>query len=404
MWFPNLRVRQRSHTWSGVTAASRPRRARKFGLRAIEGLEDRALMSHGAHGHLAAAVVTAPTTFVQTNLVSDQASVGAKVTDPDLVNPWGIVHTGGSPWWVSDNNSGLSTVYNGNTGAKITSLRVTIPSPTAATGGTPTGIVANTNSSEFLVHGSGTSAHFIFATEDGTIAAWNAGTSAVIKADNSTNPSPKKGAVYKGLALASNNGADYLYATNFRAGTIDVFDSSFHQVTLGSGAFPGTFRDNHIPKSFAPFGIANIGGDLFVTYAKQDSAKHDDVAGLGRGFIDEFDPSGNLIQRVATKGTLNSPWGLAVAPKSFGTFAGDLLVGNFGDGHINAFTFPTAQSPGFQFAGQLSDPSGNPITIDGLWGLGVGNDGAAGPSTTLFFSAGPDGETHGLFGTLTPST
>ena len=141
-----------------------------------------------------------------------------------------------------------------------------------------------------------------------------------------------------------------------------------------------------------------------MTYAKQDSAKHDDVAGLGRGFIDEFDPNGNLIQRVATKGTLNSPWGLAVAPQSFGTFAGDLLVGSFGDGHINAFTFPTARSPGFQFAGQLGDPSGNPITIDGLWGLDVGNDGAAGPSTSLFFSAGPDGETHGLFGTLTPST
>jgi uncharacterized protein (TIGR03118 family) len=401
MWFRNLRLREHSHAWSGVTALSRRRRARKFGLRAVEGLEDRALLSHGASGHLAAAVVTTPTTFVQTNLVSDQASVMAKTTDPDLVNAWGIAHLPTTPWWVSDNNAGVSTIYNGNTGAKA-SLTVTIPSPTAASGGTPTGIVANTNSTEFNVNGA--SAHFIFATEDGTIAAWTGGTTAVIKADNSTNPSAKKGAVYKGLALASNNGADYLYATNFRAGTIDVFDSSFNQVTLGSGAFTGTFRDNHVPQSFAPFGIANIGGDLFVTYAKQNSAKHDDVAGPGRGFIDEFDPAGNLIQRVATKGTLNSPWGLAVAPKTFGTFAGDLLVGNFGDGHINAFTFPTAQSPGFQFAGQLSDAGGNPIAIDGLWGLGVGNDGLAGPSTTLFFSAGPDGETHGLFGTLTPST
>lgn len=403
MWFGKLRVRQRSHAWSRVTAGSRPSRAWKFRPRAIEGLEDRALMSHGGHRALAEAIATPATTFVQTNLVSDQASVGAEKIDPDLVNPWGLAHTATTPWWVSDNNSGLSTLYNGNTGAKL-GLRVTIPSPTAATGGTPTGIVANTNMSEFLIDGPETSARFIFATEDGTIAAWNTGDSAVIKVDNSTNPSAKKGAVYKGLALANNDGADYLYATNFRAGTIDVFDTSFKPVALGTGAFSGTFRDNHIPHSYAPFGIANIGGDLFVTYAKQDSAKHDDVAGLGRGFVDEFAPNGNLIQRVATKGTLNSPWGLAVAPKSFGTFAGDLLVGNFGDGHINAFTFPTAQSHRFQFAGQLSDPSGHPITIDGLWGLDAGNDAAAGPSTTLFFSAGPDGETHGLFGTLTRST
>ena len=246
MWFRNLRLRQRSHAWSGVIAASRPRRARRFGLPAIEGLEDRALMSQGAHGHLAAAVVTTPTTFVQTNLVSDQASVMAKTTDPDLVNPWGIVHTATSPWWVSDNNSGLSTLYNGNTAAKI-SLTVTIPSPTAATGGTPTGIVANTNTSEFLVNGAGTSAHFIFATEDGTIAAWNAGTSAVIKVDNSTNPSPKKGAVYKGLALASNNGADYLYATNFRPARSTSSTAPSTRSRWAPGRFPGrsattTFR------------------------------------------------------------------------------------------------------------------------------------------------------------------
>jgi uncharacterized protein (TIGR03118 family) len=385
-----------------------PRRSLKFGPRVVEALEERALMSMGVHAH---PMLTAPhTSFTQTNLVSDIQGM-AKTFDPNLVNPWGITHTPTSPWWVSDNNAGVSTLYNGAGQPFPTPpnkpLVVTIPSPSAPTGGTPTGVVANPNTitrpNEFLVDGPGTAAHFIFATEDGTVAAWNSGSSAVIKADNSSNPSAKKGAVYKGLALASTGGANFLYATNFRAGTIDVFDSSFHQVTLGSGAISGTFADNHIPHSYAPFGIATINGNLFVTYAKQNAAKHDDVAGPRRGFVDEFNPNGQLIQRVATRGTLNSPWGLAVAPSSFGQFSGDLLVGNFGDGRINAFQFPSGNSHEFQFAGQLSDSKGQPITIDGLWGLDVGNDATAGSSKTLYFSAGIDGEQHGLFGTLTAS-
>jgi len=365
----------------------------------VEVLEERALMSMGIHLHQKS--VSHRTSFTQTNLVADVSGV-AKTTDPKLVNAWGIAHTSTSPWWVSDNGTGVSTLYNG-TGAKQ-GLTVTIPTPSAATGGKPTGMVASSSTTAFLVNGTGTPAHFIFATEDGTVAAWNSGTSAVIKVDNSTKPSATDGAVYKGLAMASVGGASYLYATNFRAGTVDVFDSSFHQVTPGSGAISGTFTDSGISHGYAPFGIQNINGNLFVTYAKQDSDKEDDASGPGRGVVDEFDPSGNLIQRVAAHGTLNSPWGLAVAPSSFGQFGGDLLVGNFGDGRINAFRFPSGNSHKFRFAGQLANSRRRPIKIDGLWGLGVGNDAMAGSSSTLFFAAGPGDESHGLFGTLTAST
>jgi uncharacterized protein (TIGR03118 family) len=343
------------------------------------------------------------TSFVQTNLVSDLASTHPvnPTPDGDLLNPWGLVATSTSPWWISDNNAGLSTLYNGNTGAKL-GLKVIIPLPNAPTGGAPTGIVANTNTANFLVAGTGTSAHFIFATEDGTIAAWNSGPTAVIKADNSTMPTAADGAVYKGLALGTIGSTTYLYATNFRAGTVDVFDTSFKQVPLGSGAVSGTFTDPHLPHGFAPFGIANINGDLFVTFAKQDATKHDNLDGQGLGFVDEFDTSGHLIERVATRGQLDAPWGLAVAPSSFGRFSGDLLVGNFGDGRINAFK-PEANGR-FRFDGQLRDTQGKPISIDGLWGLAVGNNAAAGPSTTLFFTAGINGEADGLFGSLTAST
>jgi uncharacterized protein (TIGR03118 family) len=404
MWFRNPRMRQEPKARGGVAPSTR--RPPKFGPRVVEALEDRALMSMGIHGSHAMGLHShhkpspPQTSFTQTNLVSDIPGM-APTTDSQLVNPWGITHTATSPWWVSDNNAGVSTLYNG-TGAKQ-GLVVTIPSPSSPKGGTPTGVVANTTTG-FLVNGPGTAARFIFATEDGTIVAWNPTTSAVIKADNSASPTAAKGAVYKGLAMASAGGANYLYATNFRSGKVDVFDSSFNQVPLGSGAITGKFADKHIPHSFAPFGIATINGNLFVTYAKQDSAKHDDAAGPRRGFVDEFDPSGDLIQRVATKGTLDSPWGLAVAPSSFGQFSGDLLVGDFGDGRINAFQIPSGMSHKFQSAGQLSDSQGRPISIDGLWGLDVGNGSAAGSSSTLFFSAGIDDEQHGLFGTLTATT
>jgi uncharacterized protein (TIGR03118 family) len=359
------------------------------------------VMTHDVH-----ALVRHQTRFVQTNLVSDGA-VPAASTDPNLVNPWGLVASPTSPWWVNDNGSGFSTLYTG-TGTKL-GLEVTIPPPAgspAETTAAPTGIVFNGNTSEFLVNGPGTAAHFIFATEDGTISAWNGGTSAVLKVDNSAVPSPGSGAVYKGLALANSGGADFLFASNFRAGTVDVFDSSFHQVTLASGAF----TDPRLPKGYAPFGIESItppGSSqslLFVTYAKQNAAKHDDVAGMGHGFVDVFDTSGHLLQRVASRGTLNSPWGLAVAPSNFGKFSGDLLVGNFGDGRINAFKFPQGRSHRFASAGQLAGMNGKPVKIDGLWGLAFGNGAGAGPTNTLFFTAGVNHEANGLFGTLTTAS
>jgi uncharacterized protein (TIGR03118 family) len=339
--------------------------------------------------------------FTQSNLVTDNPTVLASLgfapaahTDPNLVNPWGIVASpSGSPFWVSDNGAGKSTLYDGSGNPQ--SLVVTIPA-SANAGATspapPTGVVFNGSTTDFLVNGTGTAAHFIFATEDGTIAAWNSGTSAVLKVDDAdfTN-----GPVYKGLALGNNGTGNFLYAANFRQGTIDVFDTNFKKVTLGSGGF-GTFSDPNLPAGFAPFGIANIGGQLYVSYALQNAAKHDDVAGAGNGFIDLFDLSGHLLRRFASNGTLNSPWGMTLAPSTFGPFGGDLLVGNFGDGRINAF-----DPRGGAFLGQLTAANTLPITIDGLWGLSFGNNGTAGSANTLFFTAGINGEANGLLGSLT---
>jgi uncharacterized protein (TIGR03118 family) len=349
---------------------------------------------------------------VQTNLVSDGA-VPAALTDSKLVNPWGLAASSTGPWWISDNGSGTSTLYTG-TGSKL-GLEVTIPPPNGSPAGTtaaPTGIVFNGNSSEFLVAPNGP-AFFIFATEDGTISGWNPNSpagpnAAVLKVDNSAqvNANGSTGAVYKGLAMASNNGADFLYATNFRAGKVDVFDSSFHQVTLGAGAFV----DPKLPKGYAPFGIASLTPPgtsstlLYLSYAKQDSAKHDDVAGKGHGFIDVFDTSGKFLARVASGGSLNSPWGMVVAPSNFGHYSGELLVGNFGDGRINAFKFPHGRSHKFTFDSQLKSSQGRALAISGLWGLGFGNDASAGPKNTLFFTAGVNHEADGLFGTLTIAT
>ena len=336
--------------------------------------------------------------YLQTNLVSDGV-VPAVTTDPTLKNPWGIAFfPGQSPFWVNDNNSGLSALYNGD-GTIFTALpSVIIPSPSTATGGTPTGIVANTSagSGAFPIGTSGP-ALFIFATEDGTIEAWNLAImnpgSAVIMVDNSS-PKKKKGAVYKGLTLGMTASSQpQLYATNFRTGKIDVFDMNFNPVKLKKRAF----RDRTIPDSFAPFGIQNIGGNLWVTYAKQDGAKHDPVSGRRRGFVDVFDGDGNLMQIFARRGALNSPWGVALAPSTFGTFMNDILIGNFGDGAINAFD-PTSGS----FLGAVSDSMGNPIVIDGLWTVTFG--GALGSSVdTLYFSAGPNHEADGIFGTITPN-
>lgn len=317
--------------------------------------------------------------YVQTNLVSDLPGV-ALHQDADLVNPWGIVAGPSTPFWINDNGAGLSTLYNGS-GAKL-GLIVTVPGPMGSSGpSAPTGIVFNSSTSFG-------GARFIFDTEEGTLSAWNSGTSAVLKA---TSPS---GSVYKGLAIGNNGSADFLYAANFGLGRVDVFDSNFHSATLSGG-----FQDPALPAGYAPFDIQNLGGKLYVTYALQDAAKMDDVAGPGHGFVDVFDLNGHFVKRLASQGALNSPWGLTVAPSGFGEFSGDLLVGNFGNGMIDAFDSNTGN-----FLGTLDDPNGTPLMIDGLWGLRFGNGTQGEGVNTLYFTAGIAGpdqiEDHGLFGSL----
>src|SRR5258706_548003 len=290
--------------------------------------------------------------YQQTNLVSAVPGV-ARVTDPHLANAWGIVHRAPSPFWISDNGTGVSTLYNGagTPFPPATPLVVTIPPPGDSPAGTtaaPTGVVFN-GTAGFVVSnaiGSG-AAPFIFATEDGTISGWSPAVD-LHNAIREVDKSP--GAVYKGLAIGSNASGTFLYATNFRAGTVDVFDSQFHQVSLA-----GSFSDPNLLPGYAPFGIANLGGNLYVTYALQNATKHDDVAGPAHGFVDIYDTNGNLIQRLVTRGRLNSPWGLAMAPANFGRFSNDLLVGNFGDGPIKAVDPPTGD-----FLGQLRDADSKP--------------------------------------------
>src|SRR5256884_504755 len=301
--------------------------------------------------------------YAQHNLVSDGA-VPADHVDPALVNAWGLVASTTSPWWVADNGTDSSTLYNGNTGATV-ALRVGVA-------GAPTGVVFNGGASFVVTNGTASGpARFIFATESGTILGWNpgvVGTRAVVAVDNSG-----AGAVYKGLAIAATAAGDRLYATNFHAGTVDVFDAAFHPV-------PGGFSDGALPSGHAPFGIRNLGGTIYVTYALQDADQEDDVAGVGHGFVDAFDTQGNLVRRVASRGRLNSPWGLAIAPSDFGEFSGNLLIGNFGDGHINAFELGGTKGNGeIQQRGQLQATDGKTLAIEGLWGLAFGNGAAAGP-------------------------
>ncbi len=349
--------------------------------------------------------------YRQTNLVSDLAGI-ARFQDTNLVNSWGLSHSPTSPWWISDNGTGLATVYKGDgtpfnpVAPSAPPLVVTIPPPAGSPAGTtaaPTGNVFNPTSDFAVPVPQGPASKpsiFIFATEDGTISGWNPGvdpTHAILAVDRSTavDPQGDVGAVYKGLALAQTSSGNFLYATNFRFGQVEQFGAHFNLVRSFSD--PDLFKDCSLTtQCFAPFGIQNIGGLLYVTFALQNAAKHDDVAGPGNGFVDVFDTSGNLIQRLASHGTLNSPWGLTLAPEGFGRFGKDLLVGNFGDGHINAFEPDTGA-----FRGQLKDQRGNPITIDGLWALGFGNGGLAGPTDTLFFTSGPNGEADGLFGSIT---
>ena len=340
--------------------------------------------------------------YVQTNLVSDIPGLAAH-TDPNLKNPWGTSVGPGSPIWVSDNHAGAATLYDGQgnpqPGPGSRQLVVTIPAPRSAgpgAAGAPDGTVFNPTPDGFLVsrHGVSAPARFLFATEDGTIAGWNPAVDparAVIAVNRSTatDRAGDHGAEYKGLALVSTPAGKLLYATNFRFGTIEVFDSHFRRVN--------SFTDPTVPAGFAPFGIHNIGGSLYVTFAKQDAAKQDDDAGPGNGFVDVFAPDGTLLQRLASQGPLNSPWAVTAAPAAFGAFGGDILVGNFGDGRINAFNPATGQ-----FLGQLRT-HGGPITISGLWGLRFPAGSLNVTPGALYFTAGPNHEADGLLGDIVPA-
>jgi uncharacterized protein (TIGR03118 family) len=325
----------------------------------------------------------AQNTFIQKNLVSDLSGM-ASVTDTNLVNPWGISFSATSPFWIADNGSGLSTLYNSTGG--VQSLVVSIPPPAGQPGpAAPSGTIANSVAG--FLGGSNVTAHFLFSTEDGTISAWSSGTSAVLKVDYSGS-----NAVFKGLAAGNSGGTNFIYATDFHNGQVDAFDTNYEQVSLA-----GSFSDTNLPAGYAPFGIHNINGELFVTFALQDADKHDDVGGPGHGYVDIFDTSGNLLHQFAAQGSLNSPWGVALAPPGFGPFAGDILVGNFSDGRINVF-----DSKSGEWLAALNDSNGVPFSVPGLWGIAFGNGHNGGNAQTLYFTAGIEGESHGLFGSLAP--
>jgi uncharacterized protein (TIGR03118 family) len=329
-----------------------------------------------------ATVPAAATVYQVTNLVSDLSGLAA-YTDTNLVNPWGFATSPTGPFWVADNGSGVASIYTGS--GQPQALVVTIP--TASGGGStsaPTGVVYN-STTDFAV-GSGTSAQFLFTTMDGTISAWNASSgSTAIRQVIST------GADYRGLALGSNTGGNFLFAANFASGAIDVFSGNFVSTIIS-----GLFTDPNLPSGYAPFNIQNMGNQLLVTYALQGT-NGQIVTGAGNGIVDVFDTNGNLLRRLITGDVLDSPWGLALAPAGFGQFSGDLLVGNFGDGRINAFDPLTGA-----YQGALPDSMGQPLAIDGLHGLNFGNGANGGDAGTLYFAAGisNSGVIHGLFGSI----
>jgi uncharacterized protein (TIGR03118 family) len=321
------------------------------------------------------------------NLVSD-GGVPADHMDPDLVNAWGIAFNPTAVVWIADNGTGKSTLYNG-AGVKQ-GLIVPIP-PVGSSA--PTGIVFS-GGNDFMVTGpaGAAAARFIFATEGGTIAAWAPGIDPANIAVETVHKADTGGAVFKGLALAGNGDAHFLYAADFHNNRIQVFDGTFKPATLA-----GSFVDPRLPPHYAPFNIQNILGDLYVMYARQDEDRTDEIASPGFGFVSVFDANGAFIRRFASRGTLNAPWGIALAPADFGVFSNMLLIGNFGDGRISAFDLNSGD-----FRGLFRRADHRVLSIDGLWGLSFGNGVQGQPANTLFFTAGPADESHGLYGRIDP--
>ncbi len=372
----------------------KPRRGARRGL-SVATIVAAGTLAAGALGAAPAGATAHVTTYRQINLVSDQAGK-ANLLDTDLVNAWGLAASPGTnaapgtPLWVADNGSDKATLYQGASATSVSKVGLTV----SVTGAAPTGQVFNGDGSAFTVRddqGNSGSSLFIFDTENGTIDGW---------APNVGGPSPSMvtevardngaNAVYKGLAIAQVNGKSFLYASNFRSGRVEAYDSTFTPVEMPGGLFV----DRGLPNGYGPFGIAEIKGMLYVSFAKQDATLHDDVAGSGHGFVDVFTNNGKFVRRLVSHGALDSPWGMALAPASFGQFGGDLLVGNFGNGLINVYNPDNGAH-----LGVLRQSNGVPIDIDGLWGLMFGNGNAA-KTGELIFSAGPDGESHGLLGKI----
>ena len=326
--------------------------------------------------------------YAERDLVADVPGA-AELTDASLVNAWGLSFGPTTPAWVADNGTDVSTLYSGGVGATPV---VKVPLTVSIPGGAPTGTVFN-GSTGFVVH-SGTSsgpARFLFSSEAGTITGWNAAVPPPSTSTEAQTAVTVPGAIFKGLAIADTATGPQIYASDFHNNAVDVWDANFAPVKR-----PGAFTDPALPAGYAPFGIQAMTGGIVVTYAKQDADAEDEVAGPGKGFVDVYDTGGTLLRRFARRGALNAPWGVAPAPQGFGAASGALLIGNFGDGRINAYDPFDGR-----FLGALSERHGRPIAIDGLWALEFGN-GVIGTTQTLLFTAGPDEESHGLFGELTP--
>ena len=373
---------------TGPSAHSRPLRPGR--LRAVLGLGlavALAALAPAAQGAPAAAASHAANAYHQTNLVSDLPGL-AQLTDPDLVNPWGLAAGPATPIWVADNGTDKATIYPGFVhGSPIQKAPLVVDIP----GGAPTGQVFN-GTPGFVVRSGAASGPgvFLFDSEAGLVTGWNPNVPPPAPSAQAEVGTPVRDAIYKGLAIATTPAGTLLYGADFHHGRIDVFDDGFHRVHL-----PGRFRDPKLPRGYAPFNVQELGGRLYVAYARQDADREDEVAGPGRGFVDVYSTGGQLLRRLVGRGQLNAPWGLVQAPASgFGRFSGDLLVGNFGDGRINAYDPRTGA-----FRGRLRHEDGSPIEIEGLWALRFGN-GVTGDPTTLLFTAGIDDEAHGLFGAI----